>query len=75
MVAKQVGELRAVGGILVDAELEVLGEGVVELGVVILLLAFRGRGEEREGESEYEKGKRKNGKEKRKESQTNKKAK
>jgi hypothetical protein len=64
VVAKQVGELRAVGGILVDAELEVLGEGVVELGVVILLLAFRGRGEEREGESEYEKGKRKNGKEK-----------
>ena len=40
VVAEQVGELGAVGGVLVDAELEVLGEGVVELGVVVLLSFF-----------------------------------
>merc|ERR1719498_751053 len=38
VVAEELGELGAVLGILVDAELEVLAEGLVELGVVVLVL-------------------------------------
>ena len=38
VVAEELGELAAVLRILVDAELEVLAEGLVELGVVVLVL-------------------------------------
>ena len=37
-VAQHLGQLDPVGRVLVDAELEVLGEGLVELGKVVLVL-------------------------------------
>ena len=36
--AEELGELRAVLGVLVDTELDVLAEGLVELGEVVLVL-------------------------------------
>ena len=45
--AKELGELAAVLGVLVDTELDVLAEGLVELGKVVLVL--RDLGEEVEG--------------------------
>ena len=38
LVPEEIGDLVAVGGVLVDAELEVLAELLVELGVVLLVL-------------------------------------
>ncbi|KAI3479872.1 hypothetical protein L1887_58069 [Cichorium endivia] len=40
--AEELGELGAVGGVLVDAELEVLAKGLVELGKVVLVLGDLG---------------------------------
>lgn len=42
VVAQEVGEPGPVGRVLVDAQLEVLGERVVELGVVVLVLGDLG---------------------------------
>merc|ERR1719399_990612 len=39
VVAQELGELGAVGGVLVDAELDVLGKALVELFVIILVLS------------------------------------
>ena len=40
--SQELGELGSVGGILVDSELEVLSEGLVELGEVVLVLGDLG---------------------------------